>query len=73
MGLAGARLSRGVLRVARARPHDDGDDPDDGGANPSRIRPTDANGLLYPFVSHSSASVDLGQVGLLKVGNVRGR
>ena len=27
---------------------------------------------LYPFVSHSFASVDLGQVGLLKVGNVHG-
>jgi nitrite reductase (NO-forming) len=27
---------------------------------------------LYPFVSHSFASVDLGQVGLLKVGNVNG-
>jgi len=27
---------------------------------------------LYPFVSHSFASVDLGQVGLLKVGNVEG-
>jgi nitrite reductase (NO-forming) len=27
---------------------------------------------LYPFVSHSFAAVDLGQVGLLKVGNVRG-
>ena len=27
---------------------------------------------LYPFVSHSFASVDLGQVGLLKVGNVKG-
>ena len=27
---------------------------------------------LYPFVSHSFASVDLGQVGLLKVGDVKG-
>ena len=27
---------------------------------------------LYPFVSHSFASVDMGQVGLLKVGNVKG-
>jgi nitrite reductase (NO-forming) len=27
---------------------------------------------LYPFVSHSFASVDMGQVGLLKVGNVSG-
>jgi nitrite reductase (NO-forming) len=27
---------------------------------------------LYPFVSHSFASVDLGQVGLLNVGNVKG-
>jgi hypothetical protein len=27
---------------------------------------------LYPFVSHSFASVDVGQVGLLKVGNVPG-
>jgi len=27
---------------------------------------------LYPFVSHSFASVDLGQVGLLKVGDVEG-
>jgi nitrite reductase (NO-forming) len=27
---------------------------------------------LYPFVNHSFASVDLGQVGLLKVGNVKG-
>jgi nitrite reductase (NO-forming) len=27
---------------------------------------------LYPFVSHSFASVDMGQVGLLKVGNVQG-
>jgi nitrite reductase (NO-forming) len=27
---------------------------------------------LYPFVSHSFAHVDLGQVGLLKVGNVKG-
>jgi nitrite reductase (NO-forming) len=27
---------------------------------------------LYPFVSHSFASVDMGQVGLLKVGNVTG-
>jgi nitrite reductase (NO-forming) len=27
---------------------------------------------LYPFVSHSFASVDMGQVGLLKVGNVPG-
>ena len=26
---------------------------------------------LYPFLSHSFASVDLGQVGLLKVGNVK--
>ena len=28
---------------------------------------------LYPFVSHSFASVDLGQVGLVKVGNAKGR
>ena len=27
---------------------------------------------LYPFVSHSFASVDMGQVGLLKVGNPKG-
>ncbi len=27
---------------------------------------------LYPFVSHSFASVDMGQVGLLKVGSVAG-
>ena len=27
---------------------------------------------LYPFVSHSFASVDMGQVGLLKVGDVKG-
>jgi nitrite reductase (NO-forming) len=27
---------------------------------------------LYPFVSHSFASVNMGQVGLLKVGSVRG-
>ena len=27
---------------------------------------------LYPFVSHSFASVDMGQVGLLKVGDVAG-
>ena len=27
---------------------------------------------LYPFVSHSFASVDMGQVGLLNVGNVAG-
>ena len=27
---------------------------------------------LYPFVSHSFASVDMGQVGLLKVGNPTG-
>lgn len=27
---------------------------------------------LYPFVSHSFASVDLGRVGLLNVGNVPG-
>jgi nitrite reductase (NO-forming) len=27
---------------------------------------------LYPFVSHSVAAVDLGQVGLLNVGNVKG-
>jgi nitrite reductase (NO-forming) len=27
---------------------------------------------LYPFVSHSFASVDLGQVGLLKIGDVNG-
>ena len=27
---------------------------------------------LYPFVSHSFASVDMGQVGLLKVGEVKG-
>jgi nitrite reductase (NO-forming) len=28
---------------------------------------------LYPFVSHSFASVDMGQVGLLKVGHPRGK
>jgi nitrite reductase (NO-forming) len=28
---------------------------------------------LYPFVSHAFAHVDLGQVGLLKVGNPKGR
>ena len=28
---------------------------------------------LYPFVSHAFADVDLGQVGLLKVGNPKGR
>lgn len=27
---------------------------------------------LYPFVSHAFAAVDQGQVGLLKVGNVKG-
>jgi nitrite reductase (NO-forming) len=27
---------------------------------------------LYPFVSHSFASVDMGEVGILKVGNVQG-
>lgn len=27
---------------------------------------------MYPFVSHSFTAVDLGQVGLLKVGNVKG-
>jgi nitrite reductase (NO-forming) len=27
---------------------------------------------MYPFVSHAFAHVDLGQVGLLKVGNVKG-
>ena len=27
---------------------------------------------LYPFVSHSFASVDMGQVGLLNVGDVAG-
>ena len=27
---------------------------------------------LYPFLSHSFASVDMGQVGLLKVGNPKG-
>jgi hypothetical protein len=27
---------------------------------------------LYPFVSHAFAAVDLGQVGLLNVGNVPG-
>ena len=27
---------------------------------------------LYPFVSHSFASVDLGQVGLLKIGDPPG-
>jgi hypothetical protein len=27
---------------------------------------------LYPFVNHSFAAVDLGQVGLLKVGDVKG-
>src|SRR6478736_1908611 len=27
---------------------------------------------LYPFVSHSFAAVDQGQVGLLNVGNVKG-
>ncbi len=31
----------------------------------------DAEGL-YPFVSHSFASVDMGQVGLLKIGNPKG-
>ncbi len=31
----------------------------------------DENGL-YPFVSHSFASVDMGQVGLVNVGNVKG-
>ena len=28
---------------------------------------------LYPFVSHAFADVDLGQVGLLKVGNPKGK
>jgi nitrite reductase (NO-forming) len=28
---------------------------------------------LYPFVSHAFAHVDLGQVGLLKVGNPKGK
>jgi hypothetical protein len=27
---------------------------------------------LYPFVSHAFAHVDLGQVGFLKVGDVKG-
>ena len=27
---------------------------------------------LYPFVSHAFAHVDLGQVGLLKIGNPKG-
>ncbi|HEX2427419.1 MAG TPA: hypothetical protein VHI53_05795, partial [Gaiellaceae bacterium] len=27
---------------------------------------------MYPFVSHAFAHVDLGQVGLLRVGNVKG-
>jgi nitrite reductase (NO-forming) len=27
---------------------------------------------MYPFVSHAFADVDLGQVGLLKVGNPEG-
>jgi len=27
---------------------------------------------LYPFVSHAFADVDLGQVGLLEVGNPKG-
>jgi hypothetical protein len=27
---------------------------------------------LYPFVSHRFAAVDLGEVGLLNVGNVKG-
>jgi hypothetical protein len=27
---------------------------------------------LYPFVSHSFASVDMGEVGLLNVGGVKG-
>ena len=27
---------------------------------------------LYPFVSHAFAHVDLGQVGLLEIGNVEG-
>ena len=27
---------------------------------------------LYPFVSHAFASADMGQVGVLKVGNVEG-
>jgi len=27
---------------------------------------------LYPFVSHSFASVDMGEVGILNVGNVKG-
>ena len=38
---------------------------DPGACNGRRI---DAEGL-YPFVSHSFASVDMGQVGLLKVGH----
>jgi len=28
---------------------------------------------LYPFVSHAFADVDLGQVGLLKVGKIKGK
>ena len=27
---------------------------------------------IYPFVSHSFASVDMGEVGILKVGSVHG-
>jgi hypothetical protein len=32
----------------------------------------DSRSGLYPFVSHSFASVDKGQVGLVNVGNVPG-
>ena len=43
--------------MPHSRPPDAGDRPDEG---------------LYPFVSHAFAHVDLGQVGLLKVGNPKG-
>ncbi len=41
-----------------------------GGAGVFDVRITKPG--LYPFVSHAFAAVDQGQVGLLKVGNVRG-
>ena len=36
------------------------------------LRREDRRRGLYPFVSHAFAHVDLGQVGLLKVGNPKG-
>jgi nitrite reductase (NO-forming) len=41
-----------------------------GGGGVFEVRVTEPG--LYPFVSHSFASVDMGEVGILKVGNVKG-